>query len=139
MTGRPAGILLALMLCHGCNTAGETTASLPPPDAKRIILANKARIWKDPESIRGASIAAPTRHQFMSLWHVCVRLNAKNAFGGYTGEKDNLVAVYDSGEPPNVLDESGAAMLSCASAQYEPFPELNGDYRPAAAQAKGKR
>ena len=49
--------------------------------------------WKDPASIREAEIAAPVeeivpaeyRSQFAPRWVVCLRLNAKNSYGGYTG------------------------------------------------------
>src|SRR5262245_42076054 len=80
----------------------------PPTNYKAIILANEGRLWKDTDSIKNASIAPPTRHMCF-MWHVCVRMNAKNSFGGYTGEKDSLVGLYDDGKPPAVIMEDAGS------------------------------
>jgi hypothetical protein len=116
-----------------CRTSTDSdAAAVAPPDAKAIILANKGRLWKDPDSIKNASVAAPVRHMGM-MWHVCVRLNAKGGFGGYTGEKDDLIGIYDDGRPPEVVNSNIA--WHCDQQAHVPFPELNGDFRPP-AQAK---
>jgi hypothetical protein len=116
----------ALVLC-GCNTTSESE-TVSPPDAKAAILAHKNRLWKDADSIKGASITAPYR--FMgSVWHVCVRANARNSFGGYAGEKENLIGLHDDGRAPEAL--YGDAPV-CESKPHTPFPELDGGYRPPA-------
>jgi hypothetical protein len=125
-------------LLQGCNTTSETD-SIQPPDAKAAVLAHKNRLWKDADSIKaGAGISAPTRHMGF-MWHVCVRANARNSFGGYAGEKEALIGLYDDGRPPEALlsDAAGA----CYQKPYTPFPELEGGYRPPAAtpQDKAKR
>jgi hypothetical protein len=128
------------MMLQACNTTAESdSASAPaPPDAKAILLAHKAELWKDPDSIKDAAIAAPKRHMNF-MWHVCVKANAKNAFGGYTGLKTSVIHIYDSGKAPEA--RSTVAGDVCDSIAYQPFPELEGDYRTPAApsQAKAKR
>lgn len=119
---------LLLIALAACNTASSDTDP-SPPDAKAIVLAHKARLWKDPDSIKSASITAPRRHMGF-MWHVCVRLNAKNSFGGYTGERDSILGMYDDGTPPNILMENAEA--TCAY-PHTPFPELEGGFsRPSA-------
>jgi hypothetical protein len=126
-------IVAALVLC-GCNTTSESeTVSTLPPDAKAIILAHKGRLWKDPDSIKGASIAAPIRHMNM-MWHVCVRANARGGFGGYTGEKESLIGIYDDGRPPEGLMADAGS--HCERQNHVPFPELDGGYKPAPTTAK---
>jgi hypothetical protein len=123
-------ILGAVM--SGCQT-NESAVAVPPPDAKAVILANKATLWKDPESIKNASITAPRRHTmgpFGAMWHVCVRLNARNSFGGYVGERDALLGLYDDGKPPTILADPSPY----CDYPHEPFPELDGGYgQPSAA------
>ncbi len=125
-----APILLTLALTLGaCQTGGGMAEQRPAPDAKAAILAAKGSLWKDPDSIKNASITAPRRHMGF-MWHVCVRANGKNSFGAYAGEKDMLIGLYDDGKPPATLmiDATGYCDFP-----HEPFPELEGGYRPPAA------
>lgn len=138
ISSRSRGLIwmgLAALLA-GCNTTG--TADVPPPDARAAILAHKNRLWKDADSIKGASISAPYR--FMGyMWHVCVRANARNSFGGYTGEKENLIGLYDDGRPPEALYPGSDAPV-CETKAHTPFPELDGGYKAAESpQGKGRR
>lgn len=125
------GAIAALGL-SACQTDQAAAPDRPPPDAKAAVLANKGLLWKDPESIKTASIAAPRRHMGF-MWHVCVRANAKNAFGGYTGEKDMLVGMYDDGQPPKVIM---ADAVGYCDYPHEPFPELEGGYKPPTGRPK---
>jgi len=129
------GLGLALA---GCQTDGSgSVAQTPPPDAKAVILAAKGSLFKDPDSIKGASITAPRRHTAGGLippmWHVCVRTNAKNAFGGYTGEKDMLIGIYEDGRRPEVLQSDAPAYCN---PPFESFAELNGGQPVATARPK---
>lgn len=125
--------LTALLLSSplaGCQTDSAAVADAPPPDARVAVISSKGALWKDPDSIKNASITAPRRHTpglFTSMWHVCVRANAKNGFGGYTGEKDMLIGLYDDGRAPSPLmaDASGYCDFP-----HEPFPELVAGYVP---------
>ncbi|WP_024341218.1 hypothetical protein [Bradyrhizobium japonicum] len=124
---------VAALGLSACQTDQAAAPDRPPPDAKAAVLANKGQLWKDPDSIKAASITAPRRHMGF-MWHVCVRANAKNAFGGYTGEKDMLVGMYDDGKPPNVIMADATGYCDYP---HEPFPELEGGYKaPAPARPK---
>lgn len=130
---RLAAALAAAALLAGCQTdAGAPAAVATPPDAKAAILAAKSTLWKDPDSIKGASITAPRRHMNM-MWHVCVRANAKNSFGGYAGEKDMLIGLYDDGRAPSALMADATGYCDFP---HEPFAELNGDYVPPSSGKK---
>jgi hypothetical protein len=56
---------------------------------------------------------------------VCVRYNAKNTDGKYTGSKDTL-AVFDRGRFDRMIDQfpKGTANPCVGSADYKHFPEL---------------
>lgn len=112
-----------------CGTVGSGVEA-QPPDAKAIILANKTSLWKDPDSIKDASIATSLRRHMGHMWFACIRLNAKNSFGGYVGSKTYIVLIYDSGKPPGLRDI--AVGDDCHERTFEPFPQLQGDYRAAA-------
>ena len=119
--------LIASIALAGCQTNEATTAAAPtPPDARAIILATKSTLWRDPDSIKNASISAPRRSTgILPMWHVCVRANAKNGFGGYTGEKDMLIGIYDDGRLPSPLMADATGYCEYP---HEPFPELEGGY-----------
>lgn len=123
---RPWIALLALPL-----VACQTSEANPPPiapDARAIIAAAKGQLYKDPDSIKGASITRPFRSTgVLPMWHVCVRANAKNSFGGYTGEKDMLIGIYDDPRPPTVVMSDGAGYCDLP---HEPFPEIEAGYVP---------
>lgn len=124
------GIILAAAIAAalaGCQTDAQTaaTADAPPPDVKAIILNNKGVLWKDPDSIKNASISEPQLS--MGIWHVCVRMNAKNSYGGYSGEKTGLIYVYTDGRPPWAVGDDAPY---CNKFPLKPFPELEGDYKP---------
>jgi hypothetical protein len=63
-------------------------------------------------------------------WITCLRANAKNALGGYTGRQLTAVlisqgAIIDVKGGPSELEDLGA--MWCADHQnYEPFPEIEG-------------
>src|SRR4029077_2784404 len=72
----PCGLALGLGLA-ACQASLEQIDE--PPNARSLIMVHKAILWRDPESIKNASIAAPQRHA--SGWRVCVRLDTKGALG----------------------------------------------------------
>jgi hypothetical protein len=115
------GLIIAASLCAGC--ASQQTAATPPisvQEARALVLAERTRTWKDPDSIRDAMISAP--YQCLG-WTacVCVEANAKNSMGGYTGLKKTVANI------------SGRTIVNFRDAGFtdrcdpmEPFPELNG-------------
>jgi hypothetical protein len=93
---------------------------------------HRAILWRDLDSIKNASIAAPRRHP--SNWRVCVRLDTKGPLGTYTGGRDYLVALYGADRRPELVMEDAAA--TCAAEPHEPFPELEGGYVRSRSQSK---
>lgn len=122
---------------EGSVSAASAIASLD--DAKRQVLADKGRLWKDPGSIQSAQISQvhacsggivnPGANVC-----VCVDVNAKNGFGGYTGIRRSRVLF----EGTKLLDinplEGAGNGYSCG--QMMPFPELDGNYVAAVAQTR---
>lgn len=124
----------------GCQTDGGTTASVasttadagPPPANYRKIAADYVKAtFKDPYSIRDAEIAAPkpgsgpslNADGFKTPWVVCMRANAKNSMGAYTGRKISALAVSDN-RVTNAWDETQYSRTVCEGVAYEPFPEI---------------
>ena len=87
--------------------------------------------FKDPYTIRDAEIAAPTpgrgpslnANGFATPRVVCVKANAKNSMGAYTGRKVTALAVSDS-RVVNSWDETQYSLMACEGAVYQPFPEI---------------
>lgn len=125
MRGLKIAILCGLGLgLAACQTTGQQQQVDQPPNARSLIMVHKAILWRDPESIKNASITAPQR--LASGWRVCVRLDTKGAFGSNTGVRDYLVALYGADRRPELVMEDAAA--ACAAEPHVPFPELEGGY-----------
>lgn len=122
----PCGVAAA-MLCtlaiSGCSSGRKNLDQ--PPDARGIVIAHRALLWRNLESIRNAAIAPP-KHM-AGLWRVCVRMNIRSTFGDATSPRQYLVALYGVAKPPEFLMEDAAA--ACAGQPYSPFPELEGGYQ----------
>jgi hypothetical protein len=118
-------------------TACQTTSQQveQPPNARSLVMIHRATLWRDLESIRNASIAAPQRHA--AGWRVCVRLDTKGVLGTYTGARDYLVALYGADRRPELVMEDAAA--SCAAEPHVPFPELEGGYLRPLSQSKSAK
>jgi hypothetical protein len=127
----PCGLALGLGLA-ACQTTGPQVEQ--PPNARSLIMVHKAILWRDLESIKNASIAAPQRHA--SGWRVCVRLDTKGALGSNTGVRDYLVALYGADRRPELVMEDAAA--ACAAEPHVPFPELEGGYVHLESDKKSK-
>lgn len=145
--GRVFVVVVALAL-GGCQTAGQgTTQSEPPPaNYRQIAIAGVKSSFFDPYSVRDAEIAPPKRAAGPSLnedgfttpWVICIKANAKNRMGGYTGRKVTALAV-SGGKVVNSWDEAKASLMVCDGVTYEPFPEIEEGYRPTAAPAPKRR
>src|SRR5581483_8782255 len=91
----------------------------------------------DPTNIRTAGVSPPELKTVgpYPRFVACVRYNAKNSSGQYSGMKDNL-AVFISGKLDRLVELGGAAASGadaesnkplreiCSAAAYQPFPEL---------------
>jgi hypothetical protein len=113
--------MLSALGFAGCSLGTENLDQ--PPNARGIIIANKVLLWRNADTIRNASIAAPQRQA--GLWRVCVRMRIIGPLGT-SPDRDFLVALYGVSKPPELLITDAAAV--CAAQTYVPFPELDGSY-----------
>jgi hypothetical protein len=124
------GLGLGLAACQ--TTTGQQQQIDQPPNARSLVLVNRAVLWRDLESIKNASIAAPQR--YAGGWRVCVRLDTRGSLGSMTGARDYLVALYGADRRPELVMEDATA--ACAAAPHVPFPELEGGYLRPLSQSK---
>jgi hypothetical protein len=128
-----AGTLSAAL--EGCATAPSEANVGPYPAAYREIARDYVRAtFLDPYSIRDARIAQPKmgaiiiegtlRHD--PGWTVCVRANAKNRMGAYTGIKDTVLLMRDGRVVASLSDtpDHYDIRTNCADAKYERFAEV---------------
>lgn len=113
----------ALLALPACVTAAPVASPIGPMEVRRILLEQKPRIFKDPDSVRDAEIGQIMPGPFGSTI-VCVRLNARNAFGGYTGLTESTVQIGANRQVVNVQRATWSS--GCNQYLYRPFPELNG-------------
>jgi len=126
------GFLLAL---GGCTTdLGPTPSDLKaqweaqnvyPQTFKADLLAFLRTYLNDPTGVRSASVAQPALKDFGpgQRYIVCLRYNARDNTGAYTGMKAGA-AVYVSAKLDNFVDQPKAVKELCKDAVYGPFPEL---------------
>lgn len=107
-----------------------------PENYKPDLLAFMKTYLNDPTNVREAGMSEPTKLyvQDIERYAACLRYNAKSAGSKYTGLRDHL-AVFVSGKFDRMIelgrttaaDNSGPLQPLreyCASASYQPFPEL---------------
>jgi hypothetical protein len=121
-------ILLWFFMLAGC--AGGYTPTPPPPASSLVapvtyrgpIAAQFKATLRDPTSVRDARISQPfVRHMGAGeRYVVCVRLNAKNGFGGYSGPVDRL-AVFVGGELLSIVPTVAG---ECREVAMTPFSEI---------------
>lgn len=143
------GILLLATSLSACansgNQPGNSLATAPVAltldEAKQIVLAERARLWKDPYSMRDVRIGQPyscagglAHVTNMPNVCVCVEANARNSFGGYTGLKRTEILM--NGRQIVDVMEAREATYSCGA--MAPFPEMTGNAAPP-APAPAKR
>lgn len=116
------------------------SASAPfPPAYRETARAYLRSTLFDPYSVRDAQIAAPKLKGSFVLtdpsegWTVCVRANAKNRMGAYTGLRETVLLFRGDKVASST---EGPAPYYCGEAQYEPFPELE---ERAASQPSARR
>jgi hypothetical protein len=121
---------LALASCAS-NTSNPTSDAGPPPNVRAIVLAHKAQLFKDPDSVRDASITEPWRYLALG-WRVCLRANGRNSYGGYSGQQTYTILVYDDRtRPPHVAEP--VIYDDCNGRSYSAFSELE-SVAPSAAK-----
>ncbi|WP_322883103.1 hypothetical protein U8C37_06680 [Sinorhizobium medicae] len=119
-------IFAAALALSGCVTQEQfdkvMASQRPPSAAEKAAIVSAARdYFVDPYSIRDAEISNVVRLNDQGLEAVCVKANAKNRMGGYTGRTATSVRLL-KGKPMSTLENAPA----CAMPQmrYRPFPEL---------------
>src|SRR5262249_53195010 len=103
-----------------------------PKGWRAAVAAYVKTYWRDPPSIRNAAVAAPVVEIFdedlpkpdVGRWVVCLRMNSKNAFGGYTGL--TLYQVIMVGDQVFKVWADSDWGKSCDGVKLAPFPEING-------------
>jgi len=134
MNGKTYRVAIVSLALGGCSaTATPTTA--PPANYRAAVVAAVKADFFDPYSIRDVSISAPLYVGGIfdgvtpipkQAWIVCLKANAKNRMGGYTGIK-NSVFVFDGERVSDALsgpDFQGQADQHCRSAAFQSFPEI---------------
>jgi hypothetical protein len=121
-----AGLAVALA---GCSTYSFKKDTGPPPEPNVMPTNTRTKLAEflqgqlnDPSAVREAFITEPRLMSFgaESRYAVCVRYNAKDGYGQYTGVRENI-AIYFHG---NLTQYVPAAPGQCTGAPYVPFPEL---------------
>ena len=149
---RAIGIFLMGIGVLGCMQTGSEpqVASTPKPviepsQARRIILDQRDKLWKDAASIRDAKIGTPyacTKAATLNLGGtfgtlqemespascVCVELNTRNSYGGHLGLKKVTIEFSDSDNVSARNEGSGGANYCPGLAR---FAELNGRHTSA--------
>ena len=124
-----------MLIVSGCTTNLEPTQAelraqweaqnIYPQNYKDDLLAFLRTYLNDPTHIRDAAVSQP---QLKTVdpgerYVACVRYNARNSDGKYTGSKDSAV-VYRLGKLDQFFDNPKIAKDFCKDAAYAPFPEL---------------
>ncbi len=139
--GPAVSVVVAALLvaCSHSHEERESRVNVFPDNYRADILAALHTYVADPTNIRGAIVANPASEPIgpQSRYTVCVRFNAKNSDGRYTGRRD-LLAIFTAGrfdqfaeqggQPPptpmGMQPQPGPARDLCAQADYKRFPEL---------------
>ena len=74
--------IIVILGWSGAQSAA-TAQTLSFADARKAVVTERGQIWKEPESIRSASISLPQPCPFLpDDTCVCVEINAQNSSGG---------------------------------------------------------
>jgi len=131
----PGLILTGMLALGGCTTdLGPTPSDLKaqwegqnvyPQNFKADLLAFLRTYLNDPTGVRSASVAQPTLKDRGpgQRYIVCLRYNARDNTGAYTGMKIGA-AVYVSAKLDDFVDQPKQVKELCKDAVYAPFPEL---------------
>jgi hypothetical protein len=103
-----AVLTLPLGGCITTDNASATPDNPYPANYKALVKAAKSDLFIDPDSVRDAAISAPklaagpipsnknnALSKWVTPWIVCVKANARNRMGGYTGRTLSAILIYD--------------------------------------------
>jgi hypothetical protein len=88
-------------------------------EALQILRETKGMLFRDPSSLKGSALGQVQATDEVAL--VCLRTNARNGFGGYTGAQEYIIAISPERLPRVALGLDG--IVKCDS--YQPAPELD--------------
>jgi hypothetical protein len=128
-----AAAALMLASCLDPQTVPLSEINAPPPIGYRATAIEYVKTtFVDPYSVRDASISQPFPIRGgltgqTTVWYVCIKANAKNRMGGYTGLSETPL-VFEG----NTINKSNSEVIReyipgstlCKPAKYEPFPEI---------------
>ncbi|MDX8521127.1 hypothetical protein [Mesorhizobium dulcispinae] len=119
-------VLSAALALAGCVTQEQVdkvvATQRPATTAEKSAIVSAARdYFVDPYSVRDAEISNVVRLNDQGLEAVCVKANAKNRMGGYTGRQATSVRLLN-GKPVGTLENAPACYLP--QMRFERFPEL---------------
>lgn len=101
--------------------SGEIASSVPPTSALRIQIVDAARDYlADPYSVRDAEISNVATFRD-GTQGVCVKANARNALGGYTG-RQTVAILYNNGVFLNSFPNH--PLCQRPDVRWHDFPEL---------------
>ena len=130
---RTTALAILAFTQSGCATPQPQVNEPPPANYRQIIARHVHESFLDPYSIRDASIAAPKAGQLSRSdaiaveegWIVCLRANAKNRAGGYTGLKTTAFLVRgESVVTSHSGEDHYEVRTNCAGVAYESFREI---------------
>ena len=94
----------------------------PASSSVKMAIVNDARDFlADPYSIRDAEISYMQLNARSGIHWVCIKANAKNPMGGYSGRQALEVLVRDGKLVGNVPNSPAC---SISTLRWQPFPEL---------------
>jgi hypothetical protein len=113
-------LVLALCACWG--REDKPQENVLPTNYKPDILEMLHGSLEDPTNVRDAAISEPVLKPVAgsTRYVVCLRFNARDSSGQYTGMK-NLAAVYFSGRITQLINSTD---VQCGGVAFQPFPEL---------------
>lgn len=119
-------VVTIAMALSGCVTQEQVdkvyASQRPVTAAEKAAIVNGARDYLvDPYSVRDAEISNVVMLGNTGLEAVCVKANAKNLMGGYTGRAATSVRL-SKGKPVSALENASAC--SDPRLRYQRFPEL---------------
>ena len=112
--------LLALCACWGRDDKPQE--NILPTNYRPDIIEMLHGTLEDPTNVRDAGISEPVLKPVAgsTRYVVCLRFNARDSSGQYTGMK-NQAAVFFSGRITQIIN---ATAEQCGGVAYQPFPEL---------------
>jgi|SRR5690606_31023610 len=132
-------VLLAGLAVAGCSASATATppntAPPPPVGYREAVVAEVKNTFFDPYSVRDAEISQPLYATALfdgsnivpkQSWIVCIKANAKNRMGGYTGRELVVMSIAGNKVTSALSGRDMQMQLAahCKEAVWEPFPEI---------------